>query len=71
MKSQALQQFISQIFGNEETRKEFVKDPQTVLSRFPLTDLEKKAVLNTHAKMSIADGQICLDETVGPNTMWY
>jgi hypothetical protein len=53
MKSQALQELVKQIFGDEKTKQQFLKDPDGVLSRFNLTKQEKKAVLNTHAKLRL------------------
>ena len=53
MKSQALQELIKSIFSSDETKKQFESDPNSVLSRFSLTEQEKKAVLNVHSKLGI------------------
>ena len=69
MKSQALQSFVKKIFGDERTRLQFESDPDSVLSRFHLTEQEKKAVLNTHAKLGLVTSgsqqlEAVLDSTV-------
>ena len=53
MKSQALQELVKKIFADEKTKAEFMKNPESVLSRFSLTKTEKKAVLSTHAKFGL------------------
>ncbi|MFC2017138.1 hypothetical protein ACFLUD_01835 [Chloroflexota bacterium] len=53
MKSQALQGLVKKIFGDEKTKLQFESDPDSVLSRFALTEQEKKAVLKTHAKLGL------------------
>ena len=54
MKSQALQELVKKIFGDEKTKSEFMSNPDSVLARFNLTETEKKAVLKTHAKLGLA-----------------
>jgi hypothetical protein len=46
MKSQALQGLVKKIFGDEKTKAQFLKDPDSVLVQFNLTEDEKKAVMN-------------------------
>ena len=72
MKSQALQQFVKKIFSDEKTRLEFNSNPDSVFSRFDLTEEEKKAVLRTHAKMGLAtsDSQQ-LEAALDPNFIWF
>ena len=53
MKSQALQELIKSIFNDDETKKQFESDPNSVLSRFSLSDQEKKAVLSVHNKFGL------------------
>jgi hypothetical protein len=53
MKSQALQDLIKNIFSDEKSKAEFMSNPDSVLSRFSLTEEEKKAVLITHAKLGL------------------
>ncbi len=54
MKSQALQELVKKIFGDEKTKSEFMSNPDSVLARFNLTETEKRAVLKTHAKLGLA-----------------
>jgi len=53
MKSQGLQELFKSIFSSDETKKEFESDPNSVLSRFSLTEQEKKAVLSVHNKFGL------------------
>jgi hypothetical protein len=71
MESQELKQLVSKIFGDKETREEFLKNPEDVISRFSLTEQEKRTVLNTHVKLGLVTGNsIQLEKTIDPNTMW-
>jgi hypothetical protein len=71
MKSQALQELVKTIFGDEKTRLEFESNPDNVLSRFSLTDEEKRAVLITHAKLGLvtSDSQQ-LEAALAPTITW-
>jgi hypothetical protein len=72
MKSQALQELVKKIFGDEKTRREFQKDPESVLARYNLTEQEKKAVLNTNAKLGlVATGSGQLEATLKANEGWW
>ena len=42
MKSQSLQGLVKKIFADEKTKAQFLKNPESVLSKFGLTDQEKK-----------------------------
>jgi hypothetical protein len=72
MKSEALQGLISKIFSDEKTRLQFMSDPDSVLSRFKLTEQEKSAVLSANAKLALttADSQQ-LEAIVGPTAIWH
>ena len=50
MKSQGLQEMVKKIFSNEETKRQFISDPDSVISQYSLTEQERRAVLSTHAK---------------------
>jgi len=71
MKSQALQEMIKKVFSDEKTKLRFMSNPESVLAQFNLTEQEKKAVLNTHAKLGLAtaDSQQ-LEAVLGPLTIW-
>jgi hypothetical protein len=72
MKSQGLQELVKKIFSNEKIKAEFISNPDTVLSRFSLTDEEKKAVLNTHAKLKlVASDSQQLETVFDPLTIWH
>ena len=71
MKSQALQELVKTIFGDEKTRLEFESNPDNVLSRYNLTDEERKAVLNTHAKLGLVTGNSQqLEAALDPTIIW-
>ena len=71
MKSQSLQELVKKIFGNEKTKSQFMANPDSVLSQFDLTEQEKKAVLNIHAKLGLvtSDSQQ-LEAALNPTWEW-
>jgi hypothetical protein len=71
MKSKALQELIKKVFSDEKTKLQFMSNPESVLAQFNLTEQEKKAVLNTHAKLGLAtaDSQQ-LEAAIVPLTNW-
>jgi len=71
MKSQALQEMIKKVFSDEKTKLQFMSNPESVLAQFNLTEQEKKAVLNTHAKLGLAtaDSQQ-LEAALDPLSYW-
>jgi hypothetical protein len=71
MKSQALQEMIQKIFSDEKTKLQFMSNPEGILAQFKLTEQEKKAVLNTHAKLGLvtADSQQ-LEAALDPTIIW-
>lgn len=71
MKSQALQELVKKIFSDEKTKLQFMSNPDSVLAQFKLTEQEKKAVLNTHARLGLAtaDSQQ-LEAALDPLTYW-
>lgn len=71
MESQELKRLVSKIFGDKETREEFLKNPESVISRFSLTEQEKRVVLSTHAKLGLVTGDsIQLEDAIDPTVMW-
>ena len=71
MKSQALQELVSKIFSDEEIRSQFMSNPNNVLSKFSLTEDEKKAILNIHARSGlITSYSTQLEAAIGPDTWW-
>jgi len=71
MKSQALQELVKKIFGDEKTKSQFLSNPDSVLSQYNLTEQEKKAVLNIHAKLGLvtSDSQQ-LEAVLDPTFFW-
>ncbi len=72
MKSQALQELVKKIFGDEKTKSEFMSNPDSVLDQFSLTKQEKKAVLNTHARLGLvtSDSQQ-LEASIDASSSWH
>ncbi len=71
MKSEALQALVKNIFSSEETKAQFMSDPNSAISKFDLSESEKKAVLATHAKLGLVTGNSTLTATAGPMSWWY
>ena len=71
MKSQSLQELVKKIFGDEKAKSQFMANPDSVLSQFTLTEQEKKAVLNIHAKLGLvtSDSQQ-LEAALDPTWTW-
>ena len=71
MKSKALQELVKKIFSNENTKQQFMSDPDSVLAQFNLTKQEKRAVLNTHTKLGLVTGNSQqLEAAIGPTSDW-
>ncbi len=72
MKSQALQELVKKIFGDEKTKSEFMLNPDSVLDQFSLTKQEKKAVLNTHARLGlVTSGSQQLEASLDATSGWH
>ena len=72
MKSQSLQKLIQKIFNDEKTKDQFISDPESVISQFSLTKQEKKAVLNTHAKLGLVTSDSTqLEAAFVPLARWF
>jgi hypothetical protein len=72
MKSQAIQELVKKIFGDEKTKAEFMSNPDSVLAQFALTEQEKKAVLSTHAKLGlVTSNSPALEAALDPTITWY
>ena len=67
-----LKALISKVFGDEKTMAQFKADPQSVISGYKLTEPEKKAVLHTCMRLSMAGADSNqLQETVEPVDPWW
>lgn len=72
MKLQPLQELVSKIFSDEEIRSQFMSNPNSVLSRFSLTEDEKKAVLQTYTKLGlITSNSAQMEAAVEPWANWF
>ena len=56
MKSNPLQELVKKVFSSEETKSQFMANPDSVISRFDLSKTEKKAVLATHTRFGLVTG---------------
>ena len=54
MKSQSLQEMVKSIFVDETTREQFLANPDSVMSRYNLTEHERTAVLNASGRYGLA-----------------
>lgn len=71
MKSPELQNLIKSIFSNEKSKAEFMSNPDSVLSKFNLTEQEKKAVIKTHTRLGlVASNSPQLEEALDPTWQW-
>jgi len=71
MKSQALQDLVKKIFSDEKTKSQFMSNPDSVLAQFNLTEQEKKAVLNTRAKLGlVTSNSPQLEAALDPADPW-
>lgn len=72
MKSAALQEMVRKIFSSEETRSQFIANPDSIISQFKLTETEKNAAMATHAKLGLVSGNSSrLNAVVGPMGYWW
>ena len=72
MKSQLLQEMVKKIFSDEKTRLQFESNPDSVLDQFSLTKQEKKAVLNTHARLGlVTSGSQQLEASLNATSGWH
>ena len=71
MKSQGLQEMIKKIFSDESTKLQFKSNPESVIAQFKLTEQEKQAVLNTHAKLGLVNSNSQQLEAVLEPTNWW
>jgi hypothetical protein len=60
MESQALKDLVKKLFSDQQSKQQFLSDPDSILSQFALTSAEKEAVLSRRARLALAtpDGQM-------------
>ena len=72
MSTQALQSMVKKIFGDEETKQQFMSSPDSVLSQFDLTEQERMAVWKIHAKLGVVTTSSKeLEATIDPTVQWF
>jgi hypothetical protein len=72
MKSQALQELVKKIFSDEKTKQQFMSNPESVLSKYSLTEQEKRAVLSAHTKIGLVTSDSPqLEAAIKPNITWW
>jgi N-acetylglutamate synthase-like GNAT family acetyltransferase len=72
MKSNTLQDLIKKVSNDEKIKKQFMSNPESVISQYSLNEQEKKAVLNAHTKIGLAtsdSGQ--LEAVIDPYVIWH
>ncbi len=72
MKSQPVKQLVRKIFSDEKTKQQFLSNPEMVLSQFPLSEQEKRAVLSVHSKMGLVTSDTPqMEAAIKPNITWF
>lgn len=72
MHSQSLSELVNKVFGDEDIKKQFMSDPDSVMSKFSLTEEERRVVLSTHSKMALAHpGSSQTVMAFDPLAMWF
>lgn len=72
MKSKVLQEFVNKIFTDENTRQQFESNPDSVLSKFNLTEQEKRAVMKIHTRLGIVTSNSPqLEAAIDPTSTWF
>jgi hypothetical protein len=72
MASQAVQELVKKIFGDDRTKLQFISDPESFLSQSGLTEQEKRAMMDTHTELGLVEsnsGQ--LKASIGPMSGWF
>lgn len=71
MEGRGLQELVKRVFSDEKTKEEFTADPNLIISRFSLSESEKRAVLATHMKLGLVTaGSSRLETITRPTTLW-
>jgi hypothetical protein len=72
MESQALQELVGKIFSDEETKSQFAANPEGVLSKFALTECERRAVLSAETKFGLINSDSLHLSVAGPlDDYWF
>ncbi len=67
-----LKDLVKTIFSDEKTKAQFLQDPDRFLSRYALTEQEKKAVMGMHSSLGLVTGESPqLEAAIRPTTGWF
>ncbi len=70
MASKSVQELVKKLFTEEETRAQFQKDPESILSRSTLSDSEKRSILATYKRSGLTSNGTALAGTIEPLIFW-
>jgi len=71
VETRVLQELVKTVFSDQKTREQFMSDPNSVISRFDLTDREQEAVLATHMKLGLVAAESAqLETAVNTTSLW-
>jgi hypothetical protein len=70
MASKSVQELVKKLFSEEETRAQFQKDPESVLTRFSLSGKEKRSMLATYKRIGLTSNSPALEATIEPLVFW-
>ncbi len=70
MRTNGLQELISNIFSDDSTKKKFLDNPESVISTYHLTKKEKEALLKTHTELGLSANSAQLVAKLGPLGFW-
>jgi hypothetical protein len=71
MKSEALQELVKKIFSEENTKQEFISNPESIISRYKLNKQEKRAVLACYSRFGLINNNSQqLESTLDPISEW-
>lgn len=67
----ALQELVKKIFSDETTRTQFMKNPDSILSQYDLTEQEKRAVLSSYSSIGLVAGDSAnLEAVMKRSSVW-
>ncbi len=70
MQSETLSSMVKKVFGDEDMKRQFMSDPESIISQFALTRQEKKAVMCAHRNLGLATGNNQGTVAIDPMVSW-
>jgi len=70
MASKSVRELVKKLFTEEETRAQFQKDPESILSRSTLSEQEKRSILATYKRSGLTSNSPALEATIEPLVFW-